>query len=451
MATNKKRLVVIGAVAAGTSAAAKAKRTDPDIDVVLLERDQDISYGACGLPYLISGVIPEAEALIARTPEQFRKAGIDVRTSHEVLSIDTENRKVLVADLPAARDYTLPFDQLVIATGATSFRPPVPGLDLPGVFALRTLSEGLALRQAIAANRPHNTVIVGGGYIGLEMAEAFRALDLPVTIVEMAPQLMVNLDEDMSALLLPEVQRQGVRVLLNDGLVRLEGNGRVEKVITQHGEVPADLVLVAIGVRPNTKLAEQAGLELGAGRAIAVDEFQRTSMEGIYAVGDCAEALHQVTREKVYIPLGTTANKQGRVAGAHIAGMTCAFPGVAGTAIVKVFDLQVARTGLTHKEAVAKGFPTEAVTIQTTDHAGYYPGAKPLHVKLVMDRSTRRLLGAQMVGGGGAEKRIDVVAAALYARMTVDDLASVDYGYAPPYASVWDATLVAANVAGRCK
>jgi CoA-dependent NAD(P)H sulfur oxidoreductase len=451
MTEDKKRLVVIGAVAAGTSAAAKAKREDPEMDVVLLERDKHISYGACGLPYFVSGVISDASNLIARTPEQFRRMGIDVRIAHEVLSIDTANRTVQVADKDGARDDVLHYDHLVMATGATSFRPPVAGLDLPGVFALRTLSEGIALREAILAHKPRSTVIIGGGYIGLEMAEAFRTLGLPVTIVEMAPQLMVNLDGDMSTLLLPEVERNGVRVLLNDGLSRIEGSGHVEKVITQHSEVPADLVLVAIGVRPNTQLAERAGLKLGAGKAIAVDEFQRTSADEVYAAGDCAEATHQVTGEKVYIPLGTTANKQGRVAGGHLAGMSCAFPGVAGTAVVKVFNMQAARTGLTQREALAKGMSVEAVTVVTNDHAGYYPGTQTLHVKLVFDRSSHRLLGAQMVGGGGAEKRIDVLAAALYAKMTVEDLTSLDYSYAPPYASVWDATLVAANVAGRCK
>lgn len=445
------RLVVIGAVAAGTSAAAKAKRVNPGLEVILLERDQHISYGACGLPYFIAGLVPRIEALIARSPVQFREHGVDVRIRHEALEIDPLNRSLRVADLEAAKEYTLPYDYLVVATGAVSFRPPVPGLDLPGVFTLRTLSDGLALHDALKSKPPRSVVIVGGGYIGLEMAEAFRARNLPVTIVEMASQLMVNLDQEMSELVLTEVESHGVRVLLNDGLVRCEGAGHVEKVITQHNEISADLVLLAIGVRPNTKLAEQAGLKLGAGKAIAVDEHMRTSIEGIYAAGDCAETWHQVTGDKTYIPLGTTANKQGRVAGANVAGMDCTFEGVVGTAVAKVFGLEVARTGLTEKEAAAKGFNVHTATIHATDHASYYPGATPLHVKLIIDRATRRLLGAQLVGAQGAAKRVDVLAAALYAKMTVDDLTRLDYSYAPPYASVWDATLVAANVASRCK
>lgn len=447
----KQRLVVIGAVAAGTSAAAKAKRTNPDLEVILLERDAHISYGACGLPYFISGVVPSAEALIARTPEEFRNQGVDVRLRHEVMEIDPAHSWVCIADLEAAKEYALSYDSLVIATGAVPFRPPVPGLDLPGVYSLRTLSDGVALREVVRNKPPKSVVIVGGGYIGLEMAESFRALGLPVTIVEMAPQVMVNLDEDMSKLVLAEVERNGVRVLLNDGLVRCEGAGRVEKVVTQHNEVPADLVLVAIGVRPNTKLAERAGIRLGAGKAIAVDEQMRTNFESIYAAGDCADAIHQVTGERTYIPLGTTANKQGRVAGANAAGMPCTFGGVAGTAVVKVFGLEVARTGLTEKEARAKGLDVAISNIRTGDHARYYPGVTDLHVKLIMDRQTRRLLGAQLIGAQGAAKRVDVLAAALSAEMTADDLTRVDYSYAPPYASVWDATLVAANVISRCR
>jgi NADPH-dependent 2,4-dienoyl-CoA reductase/sulfur reductase-like enzyme len=447
----RRRLVIIGAVAAGTSAAAKARRVAPELEIILLERDRDISYGACGLPYLVAGLIARADDLVARSPAEFRAQGIDVRTRHEVLAIYAHNKALRVADLEAAKEYSLSYDNLVIATGAVSFRPPVEGLQLSGVYTLRTLSEGEALREAVSSGKVKNAVIVGGGYIGLEMAEAFRARALPVTVVEMAPQLMVNIDEDMGNLVLAEVERNGVRVLLNDGLVRCEGAGRVERVITQHSEVPADLVLLSIGVRPNTTLATQAGVALGAGKAVSTDSHMRTNLESVYAAGDCAETVQQVTGEKVYIPLGTTANKQGRVAGANAAGMDCGFEGVVGTAVAKVFDLQVARTGLTEKEAKAKGFSVTVSSVHAMDHARYYPGNTTLDVKLVTDSSSGRLLGAQMVGAQGAAKRIDVLAAALYAGMTVDDLTRLDYSYAPAYAPVWDPTLVAANLAGHCR
>ena len=270
-------------------------------------------------------------------------------------------------------------------------------------------------------------------------------------VVEMAPQLMVSLDQDMSEIVLAEVERHGVRVLLNDALAGCEGTHRVERVITEHHEIPADLVLLAIGVRPNVALARQASIELGSSKAIAVDSHMRTDTDSIYAAGDCVEAVHQVTGKNAYIPLGSTANKQGRVAGANAAGMSCTFGGVVGTAVAKVFDLEVARTGLTEREAAAEGFTVHSQRITTLDRARYYPGRTRLDVKLIMDQASRRLLGAQLVGAHGAAKRVDVLAAALYGRMTVDDLTHLDYSYAPPYASVWDATLRAANVAGRCR
>jgi NADPH-dependent 2,4-dienoyl-CoA reductase/sulfur reductase-like enzyme len=262
---------------------------------------------------------------------------------------------------------------------------------------------------------------------------------------------MVNLDPDMSDLVLAEVERHGVQVLLNERLVRCEGADRVQKVITQGSEIPADLVLLAVGVRPNTRLAQQAGIKLGAQEAIAVDEHMRTNVAGIYAAGDCVETVHQVSGLKTYIPLGSTANKQGRTAGSNVAGMDCTFEGIVGTAVAKVFELQVARTGLTEREAAAKGFAVHSQRITTQDRAHYYPGGTRLDVKLVMDQASRRLLGAQLIGAEGAAKRIDVLAAALYAQLTVDDLTRLDYSYAPPYASVWDATLRAANVVGRCR
>ncbi len=447
----KQRLVVIGGVAAGTSAAAKAKRTNPELEVILLERGPFISYGSCGMPAFIAGMIPSADELISRSPEEFASRGVEVRTRNEVLEVDARNRSLRVADLEAVRDYSLPYDDLVIATGADAVRPKLPGLDLDGVFALRTLSDGLAIAEALRTRRPSQAVIVGGSYVGLLMAAAFRAHDLPVVVVEMAPQLMANLDEDMSALVLDGVHSHGVRVLLNDRLVGCEGRNHVEKVVTESEEIPTDLVLLAVGVRPNTHLAQQAGAQLGAGGAVAVDEHMRTSVPHIYAAGDCAEAVLQVTGEKVYIPLGTTANKQGRVAGATAAGMDCTFEGIAGTAATKVFGLEVARTGLTEREAAAKGFAVHTSQITTKDRSGYYPGASRLDVKLVIDAHSRRLLGGQMIGASGAAKRIDVLAAAICARMTVDDLTRIDYSYTPSAASVWDATLIAANVTSRCK
>ena len=447
----RQRLVVIGGVAAGTSAAAKAKRTNPELEVILLERGPFVSYGSCGMPAFIAGLIPTADELIARSPQEFARRGVEVRTEHPVVEVDAWNKRLRVADLVGGHDYDLSYDDLVIATGANAIRLGLPGLDLDGVFVLRTLSDGLAISNDLKSSRPKHAVVIGGGYVGLLMAAAFRAHDLPVTVVEMAPQLMANLDEEISELVLNEVRRHGVRVLLSERLLRCEGRKRVERVVTENEVIPADLVLLAVGVRPSTELAQQAGVQLGAGGAIAVDEHMRTNVPGVWAAGDCAEALLQTTGAKAYVPLGTTANKQGRVAGANVAGMDCTFDGIAATAATKIFDLEVARTGLLEREAEAMGMSVHASRITAKDRSGYYPGASPLDVKLVIDADSRRLLGGQMVGASGAAKRIDVLAAAIYAQMTVDDLTNIDYSYTPSAASVWEATLVAANVTSRCK
>ncbi len=446
---SKERLVIIGAVAAGTSAAAKARRTDPELEIILLERGADISYSACGLPHYIAGVVSSAEQLVARSVKEFRDSGVDVRIRHQVDEIDAANRQLSVSDLDSQTTYRLPYDRLVIATGATPIRPAIQGLDLDGVWDLRTLDDGRALEAALNRERPQRAVIIGAGSIGVEMAEAFRARGLEVTIVEMRPQVLPYLDEEMAALVHAELERQGVQLLLKNRVLRCEGSAAIERVITEQGPLPADLVLVAVGVCPNTSLAKQAGVALGAGGAIAVDEQMRTSMDRIWAAGDCAETLHQVTREKVYLPMGTTANKQGRTAGANAAGGQLTFQGVAGTALAKVFELQVARTGLNEREAKEKGLNVRSTSIVARDRASYYPGVAPLHVRLTVDASSGRLLGGQIVGMAGVAKRIDTLATAVYGGFTVEDLTRIDYGYAPPFASAWEAILIAADVATK--
>ncbi len=441
------RLVVIGGTAAGASAAAKARRTNPDLEILMLERSAFVSYGSCGLPYLIGGVITDHRQLIARTPEDFTRSGIQVRTRHEVTRIDPERRLVTVRDLEHREVSQEPFDTLVLSTGGVAARPPIPGIDLPGVFQLRTIEDGLAIRGWLQEHYPRQAVIVGGGYIGLEMAEAFRTVGLDVTVVEMLPQVMPNLDPDMAQLVLEEVTRQEVTVLLSHRVERIEGDGRVQQVIAGDQVIPAGIVLVATGVKPNVTLAEEAGIALGSTGAVAVDDHQRTNVPGIYAAGDVAEAYHRVTSRPAYVPLGTTANKQGRVAGENAAGGDARFHGIVGTAVAKIFGLEVARTGLTEGEAQRAGWDVRTTTIKHGAIAHYMPDPVPLHVKLIYQPGTGRLLGAQMIGRRGAAKRIDVIAAALHAGWTVEELSRLDLSYAPPYAPVWDPILVAANVA----
>ncbi len=443
------KLVVVGGVAAGMSAAARAKRRNKDLQITVYEKSGYVSYGACGLPYFIKGDIPRAEKLVVRTPEQFAKQGIQALVHHEVIDVDAQAHTVTVKNLETGQIFQDTWDELLITTGAVAAKPPIPGLDLPGIFTLRTVEDGIAIREWIAKKHPWQAVVVGAGYIGLEMAEALAANGMYVDVVEMLPQVLPNMDEDMAALVLEELERKGVTVHLNSPVRGFQGDGRVERVLAGDKILDADIVLFSVGAKANIPLAQKAGVAIGETGAIAVDDHQRTNVPHVWAAGDVAEAWHRVLKKPAYIPLGTTANKQGRVAGTNIAGGDEAFPGIVGTAVVKVFDLEVARTGLSEREAKEAGFDAASVTIKAPARAHYMPTHPPIHVKLVFEKGTKKLLGGQMVGQEGVSKRIDVIAAALYDDWTVYDLKSLDLSYAPPFAPVWDPILVAANVASK--
>ena len=439
-----KCLVVVGGVAAGLSAAARARRLDPALDVHVYERTGFCAYSACGLPYLVGGVIPRHTALVARTPENFADQGIAVHLHHEVQAVDVAAGRVRVRDLESGREREAPYDELVLATGGRA-RLPLPGTDLPGVFVVRTVEDGLAIREWIARERPQRAVIVGGGYIGLEMAEALRSRGLDVTLLELLPRVLPLVDDEVAQDVEAELIRQGVDLRCSIPVDRVEGDRPVRRVMAGAEGMDADLVVVCVGVTPDSSLASAAGMPLGARGAVAVDDAMRTQAEHVWAAGDCAETRHHLHDLPAYIPLGTTANKQGRVAGANIAGRSESFAGVVGTAAVKVFDLHVARTGLSGVEAARAGIDAVAATIVHRSRAVYYPGGGPIKVKITAERGTGRLLGAQLAGGEGVAKRIDVVAAALHLRAGVDELAGFDLSYAPPFAPVWDPLLMAAR------
>jgi len=444
-----KRLIVIGGVAAGMSAAAKAKRVSRDMEVVVYEKSAYISYAACGMPYLVAGDIPDYRDLLARTPEQMAKQGVEVHVRHEVIAIDPETHTVTVRDLEKGREFAHRYDKLVIATGAGAVRPVVPGLDLEGVFLLRSMEDGLALQRFISEHAPQRAVILGGGYVGVEMAETFRRLGLDVNMVIRSGEVMREaLDEDVRMLVADELARQGVKVVRGEPIA-FEGEGRIEAIVTEGERYPCDVALLGVGVRSEVPLAQAAGVALGKSGAIATDAHMRTNLPDVYAAGDCAEAFHRVIGEPAYIPLGSTANKQGRVAGENAAGGEETFDGVVGTMVVRVFDLAVARTGLTEAQAREMGCTVRAPLIRAMNRAHYFPGATPIYVKLVVDDVTGRLLGGQIVGQDGVAKRIDVLATALHHQLAVTDLQRLDLSYAPPFAPVWDPILVAANVAGK--
>jgi NADPH-dependent 2,4-dienoyl-CoA reductase/sulfur reductase-like enzyme len=438
------RLVVIGGDAGGMGAASTARRLRSDLDIVALEKTAFTSYSACGIPYLIGGEVARVDELVARTPQEFRdRHRIDVRLRHEALGIDLDRREVEVRDHEHGRTIRLGFDQLLIGTGARPRRPDLPGIDGPDVYGVQTLDDGNRLLQRITEEPVRRVVVVGAGYIGLEMAEAFVRRGAAVTVVERADEVMRTLDPDMGALVSRAMRRHGVEVRCGTETTAFEPG----MVHTSGGELPADLVVLGLGVDPNSGIAGDAGIELGVRGAVHVDRRQRTSVEGVWAAGDCAESYHLVSDRPVHVALGTVANKHARVAGTNIGGGYATFPGVVGTAVSKICDTEVARTGLTEAEATRAGFEFHVAKIEATTRAGYYPGSSPITVKMLAERRSGRLLGAQLVGQEGAAKRIDVVAIALHARMDVEAMTALDLSYAPPFSPVWDPVLVAARQA----
>jgi NADPH-dependent 2,4-dienoyl-CoA reductase/sulfur reductase-like enzyme len=445
------RLVVIGGDAAGMTAAARARRRrDPeDLDVIAFERGPYTSYSACGIPYFVGDLLSDIDGLVARSPDEHRKNGIDVRTGHEVVAIDVNKRRVRVRDLAGGGERDEPFDQLVVAAGSVPTRPDVPGVDAEGIFGVQTLADGVRVRQAVDEREPRRAVVVGGGYVGLEMAEALVRRGLEVALVDRTEQPMAStLDLDMGDLVADALRAVGVTLHLGEAVDGFEvDNGSVRAVRTAKRSFPADIVILGLGVRPNVALAREGGIAIGNKGGIVTDARMETSIGGVWAAGDCVESVDRITGMPVVVALGTHANKQGRVVGINATGGDVRFPGVVGTAVSKICVYEVARVGLTEREAAGLDLDVVAAKIESTSRAGYYPGAAPIKVKVVAERPGGRLVGAQIVGAEGAAKRIDVLATAIWNRMTVDEVASLDLSYAPPFSPVWDPVLVAARKA----
>ena len=467
---NKERLVVIGGVAAGMSAASSFKRIKPDAEAIVLEKDYFISYGACSLPYYISDEVKDFNNLISLTPETATEdRGITVLVRHDAMSIDTEKKEVRANDLAKNQIKVIPYDKLVIATGGLPIRPPMPGIDLERVFTIRTLRDGIEIKKCIdqwnafevcvgpmctymnrfgVEKRPMRAVIVGGGYIGMEMSESLRKLGLDVLVIEKMDRVLGNMDTSITTIVEEKITSEGVKLSKGVSVKGFQSDdGALARVITDEGIHEVDLALLVIGAKPNTKLAQETGISLGANGAIAIDEYLHTNVKDIFAAGDCAEATQLVTGKKVYIPLGTTANKQGRIAGENAAGMNNIFEGIVGTAVTKIFDLEVARTGLSPVEADREGYQYFVSTIEGRSRSSAYPEGKPITITYIVEYGTGKLLGAQMAGVEGVAHRIDTLATCLYNKMTIQDVARLDLAYAPPFATVWDPILIAANAA----
>jgi NADPH-dependent 2,4-dienoyl-CoA reductase/sulfur reductase-like enzyme len=445
------RILVVGGNAAGLSAASKARRTAADVEILVLERGRDISYAQCGLPYLLSGMVADEAALVHFTPAGImRERGIEVRTGHHVTALRLSEHQVL-GERTNGTPFAEPYDRLILATGARPRVPPALSRPASNVFTLHTYQDLRRLRVFLAAQKPPRVTIVGASYLGLEMAEAFRTLGLAVTVLEAAPQPLPGFDSPLASLAADELARNNVHLMLERpaSALDIDGGGICRAVVGDWGSQHCDAVLLALGVRPNVELAEQAHLRLGPTGAIPTDRRLATERPGVFACGDCAETVHLVTGKPTWVPLGSTANKQGRVAGANAVGGDESFPGVVGTAGLRLFNLEMARTGLSLREAQASGFEAAVVTITAPSRAAYMRGASEITISLVVESATRRILGAHAAGKEGVAKRVDLFAVAAAQGLTADDVAGWDLSYAPPFAPVWDPVLVAANVARR--
>ncbi len=449
------KVVIIGGVAAGPKIASRIVRLCPQADVTLFEKGEFLSYAGCGLPYYVSGVVKEQAELMSTPVGTVRDSvffqnvkNVHVCNHTEVISVDRAKKTVTAKSLKDGSTCEVQYDKLVMATGATPFIPPIGGKDLDSVYTLHGVEDAEGIKASFKERSAQDVTIVGGGLIGIEMAEAFAELGARVTIVEAMDQILAFLDKEMAMLVTKHLKAKGVRVMTDTKVQELIGNGSIEKVKTDKGEIPTDIAIVAVGVRPNSFLAKEAGMEVGPTGGIVVNDKMQTSDPDIYAAGDCVEMKNIITGKPCYVPLGSTANKQGRVAASNICGIgNDSFPGVLGTAICKVFEFAVAGTGLTEKAAKALGYDYITLMTPAPDKAHFYPSAKTVMLKLVVDKASRRLLGMQGVGPGDVDKRIDVAATAISAKMTVDDIANLDLAYAPPYAPAMDNIITAANVA----
>lgn len=441
------RTIIVGGVAAGMSAASRIKRDSKDSEVVVYEMGEHVSYGACGLPYFIADYNTDWQKLIARPLEKFIEAGIDVRLRHEVVRVQPDLKTVLVRNHSTGDVFTDKYDTLFIATGAQPIMPAWPGIELPGVFSLKSLTDSFAIKEAIKQSAVRHVTIIGGGYIGVEMIEAAVALGKTVRCIEAVDRILTPFEPEMSELATRAILDQGVEINLAERVVALEGKSHIEAVRTDRGTYQTDLVIVAVGVKPATAFLQSTGIRMAANGALVIDREMRTSLPGIYAAGDCALVHHRISEDNHFLPLGTNANKLGRLAAQNMLGTHQKYAGTLGSAAIKVFELELARTGLSEIDCQRLGIDYQSIVVTAGDHPAYYPNPKPIRFKLIYERQSKKILGAQAAGEQGAVLRIDALAIALHAGLTTTELSQVDLCYAPPFASVWDVIHIACQAA----
>ncbi|WP_040210143.1 CoA-disulfide reductase [Clostridium polynesiense] len=439
------KIIVIGGVAAGMSAAAKAKRVDKNAEIIVYERGEYISYGSCGIPYYISGITKDFNSLIQRTPEDFYKKDIKVKTNHEVIKVFPKENKLIVKNLKNGEVFEDNFDKLMVASGASAIVPPIKGKELKNVYTLKTLEDSIKLKKTLISKEIKKVAIVGGGYIGVELAESMVKLNKEVCIIEAGERVLNVFDKEISELVQEELRSKGVQIRVKEKVEELIGEEYVKAVKTSENTYNADIVIMSIGVRPNTEFLKDSGIELTEKGAVIIDNYMRTNYKNIYSAGDCAVVYHRVLKENTYIALATTANKMGKIAGENMAGGSRSFPGTLGSSMLKVMKLQAAMTGISEAQAKAKGINYETNFIKAKNHVSYYPDQTDLYIKIIYEKDTHRLLGAQTLGKDGAALRIGVFAAAIYNDMTLEEIALMDLGYTPPYATAWDAVNISAE------
>ncbi|HOD16671.1 MAG TPA: FAD-dependent oxidoreductase [Spirochaetota bacterium] len=442
-------ILIIGGDAAGMSAASQARRTSETLSIGVFEKGPHVSYAACGMPYYIAGDVPAPEDLVAIDVRKYiEKRKIEIYMNTEVTSVDLQAKTAAIQSTRG--DAAVSFDKLVIATGARPVAPPIPGIDAGGVFYLRSLSDAIAIKKYIEEKKPISGLIIGGGFIGLEMSETLRRLNIETTILEKFESVAMTMSPDVRETIRDTLLRNGVKVRTALSIDRVTRRGETLTVHTDAGDFDADFIIVSVGITPNTGFLAGSGIKMTDRGAIIVDEFSRTSMQNVYAAGDCATVRSIITGKDVYMPLGTTANKQGRVAGIHAAGAaTDWLPGIVGSQLVKVFDLEVGKIGLNYSDAAREGIKAVSHATRWMSRAGYYPGSRDILVVLTMDTGTGEVIGGEVAGTDGAALRANVIAAAVTAKMKVRDLAYIDLGYAPPFAPVWDAVNAAAQALAK--
>ncbi|TAN69880.1 CoA-disulfide reductase [Paraclostridium sordellii 8483] len=441
------RVVIIGAVAAGMSAAAKLKRSKPEYDVIVYEKTDVVSFGACGLPYFVGGFFDDPNNMIARAPEKFRESGIDLNIFNEVISVDTENKKLKVKNVNTGETFIDSYDKLMIATGASSIIPPIKNVKLENVSTLKSLDDGVKVKELMNKDEIKKIAIIGAGFIGLEAVEAAKKLGKEVVVFQLEDRILPQVfDKEITDILESEIRKHEVDLRLEEIVSELVGETKVEKVVTNKGEYEADLVIIATGVRPNTAFLKDTGMDMLPNGAIIIDEFGRTSIEDIYAAGDCATIQNIVTGQDSYVPLATGANKLGRIVGENLAGANNSFQGSLGSSCIKIMDMEAAATGLTETQASKLGIEVKAKFISDFNQTNYYPGRDKMYVKLVYDASTKVILGGQVAGFKDAVQRCNVIAACIFGKLTTNQLGMLDLCYAPPFARTWDILNVAGNV-----